>query len=125
MKITDKEVLKELKTVRCFDLEESLRTYPDDEVEGRSEMQMLADECSYILGNYAEYGHVFHEDLEWARMVLRVTNNGKHIPLWTSTLQPKYRPSDIQNARNVINEHKRLKNLMKRLNAKGYYGKWI
>ncbi len=124
MIITDKEVLKELNRVKCFDLDESLETYPEDERDGRSDMQMLADECSYILSNYEEDGHLFCESLESARETIRVTKNGKQIPLWSSTLKPKYRPSDITLAREIINEHRRLQNPMKRLNAKGFYGKW-
>ena len=124
MKITDKEALKELKRVNSFDLDEDISTYPEDERDGRSDMQVLADECSYILSNYEEDGHVLCIDLELAKETIRETKNGKQIPLWSSTLQPKYRPSDITCARSVINEHRRLKNLMKRLNAKGFYGRW-
>lgn len=124
MNITDKEVLKELKRVMSFDLEESVRTYPDDERDDRSDMQILADECSYILSNFKEDGHVLCEDLERAKEIIRETKNGKQIPLYASTLKPKYKQYDIQIARDTINEHKRLQNLMKRLNAKGFYGRW-
>ena len=124
MKITDKDALKELKRVRSFELEESLDTYPENERDGRSDMQMLADELSYILSNYSEDGHVLCDDLERAKEIIRETQNGKVMPLWSSSLKPKYRPSDIQIARDAINEYRRLKNCMKRLNAKGIYGKW-
>lgn len=124
MKITDKDVLKELKRVNSFDLDEDMKSYPEDERDGRSDMQMLADEVSYILSCYYEGGHVHCESLEESKRIIRETKNGKQIPLWTSTLKPVYKPSDIQIARDCINEHRRLQNLMKRLNKKGFYGKW-
>lgn len=124
MTITDAEVLKELKKVRCYELEESLEEYPEDERDGRSDFQMLADECSYILSCYDESGHCYCEDLEESKEILRETKNGKVIPLYKTTLTPVYSKSRIENARNTINQHKRLQSLMKRLNDKGYFGKW-
>lgn len=124
MKIADKDALKELKRVKSFDLDEDMQSYPEDERDGRSDMQILADEVSYILSCYTEDGHVFCEALEMAKETIKETKNGKVIPFWSSSLKPKYRPSDIENARNIINEHKRLKSCMKRLNEKGFYGKW-
>ena len=124
MNITDKEVLKELKRVRSGELEDSVFDYPENERDGRSDMQVLTDELSWILSNFKEDGHVLCEDLEEAREILRETKNGKVIPLWESTLKPIYSKSRIQTCRDTINEYNRLQNLMKRLNAKGFYGKW-
>ncbi len=124
MKITDNAVLKELKRVRSCDLDEYVLTYPEDEKDGRSDMQILADECSYILSCYEEEGHVFFEDLWSAKKMLRETKNGKVIPLWTHSLKPMYSKSQIESARATVNEHKRLQSLMKRLNANGFYGRW-
>lgn len=123
MNITDKNVLKELKRVKSYELEESLATYPDDERDGRTDVQMLADECSYILSNFSEDGHVLCDELERAKEIIKETKNGKQIPL-RMDLKPIYRPSDIQNARDIINEHRRLQSCMKRLNQQGVYGRW-
>lgn len=125
MKITDTEVLKELKRVKSFDLDEDLETYPEDERDGRTDLQMLADEVSYILSCYQEDGHVLCESLEESKEILRRTKNGKVIPLWKSTLKPVYRESQIQMSRDIINEHRRLQNLYKRLQARGLRGKWL
>lgn len=124
MIIADKRVLRELKRVKSFELEESLLTYPECERDGKSDMQMLADECSYVLSNFEEEGHVLFDDLERAKEIIKETKNGKEMPLWASTLRPKYRPSDIQCARDTINEHRRLKACMKRLNEQGFFGRW-
>lgn len=124
MKITDKEVLKELKRARSGELWESLDSYPEDERDDRTDMQMLADECSYILSCFDEDGHALHDDLQEAKEIMRETKNGKTIPLWRESLTPVYSKSRIETARASINEHRRLKSLMARLNDNGYYGKW-
>lgn len=124
MIITDKEVLKEIKRVRSGVLWESINAYPDDERDGRSDMEFFADEVSYMISCIHENGHSWCDDAEWAREVLRETKNGKVMPLWPESLQPIYRQSDIQIARDIINENRRLENCLKRLNKNGYYGKW-
>lgn len=124
MKITDKQVLKELKRVRSCELDMSLETYPEDEREGRSDAQVVADEISYILSCFDEDGHVLCDDLEESRRILRETKNGKVIPLWTQSLTPMYSKSRIESCRDCINEYNRLKNYMKRLNAQGIRGYW-
>ena len=124
MNITDKEVLKELNRTRSGELWCRIEDYPDEERDGRSDYQILADELSWLLDNFQEAGFCLCEDLEEAREILRETKNGKVIPLWQSSLKPMYSPSRIQSCRDIINEYNRLKNLSKRVHAKGYYGKW-
>lgn len=125
MKITDTEVLKELNRVNSFDLDEDLETYPEDERDGRTDLQMLADEVSYILNCYQEDGHFLCESLEESKEILRITKNGKVIPLCKSTLKPAYRESQIRTSKDIINEHRRLQNLYKRLQARNLRGKWL
>jgi hypothetical protein len=124
MNITDKEVLKQLKIVRSYELEESVRSYPEDERDGRSDMQILADETSWRLSLYTEGGTSTGEDYEEAKEILQETKYGKVIPLNRYTLKPKYSPSRIQSAKDSVNEYRRLCSLMDRLNKKGFYGKW-
>lgn len=124
MNITDKEVLKQLKIVRSYDLEESIREYPEDERDGRSDMQFLADEVSYRLSLYTEGGTCTGDDYEEAKRILRETENGKVTPLNRYTFKPKYSPHQIQNARDTVNEYRRLRSLMDRLEKKGFYGRW-
>ena len=124
MNITDKTVLSELKRIRCCELNESIDGYPEDERDGRSDMQVFADELSWILSNYAESGHSLNDDLEQSKEILRETKNGKVMPLWKESLTPVYRQSQIQSARNTINEHMRLQNALKRLHEKGIRGQY-
>ena len=119
MIITDKEVLKELKRVRCMDLEESIETLPEDEVNGRSDKRVLQDELEYLLSLYDEGGTCHSEDLERARDLIKETRGGK-IPCYnTFPPTPKYSPvrlkMELEKARNTVNEYNRLKSLQKRL----------
>ena len=123
MKITDKEVLRQLKIVRCSDLEESIRTFPEDEVDGKSDMEILKNELDYLLSLYEEGGTVHSEDLEQAREFIRETKNGKVIPCYnTIPPTPKYSVTrlklELDRAKNTINEYNRLMSLQKRLSGK-------
>lgn len=124
MKITDKVALAELKKVNSCLLYDTVNDYPDDERDGRSDLEFLADEVSWHLSCYNEDGHYWKEDLEEAKEILKETKNGKVIPLFTDTLKPVYSSWKIDMAKEQIKEYRRLVNCMKRLNAKGYYGRW-
>lgn len=123
MKITDKVALAELKKVKSNELYETIKDYPDDERDGRSDLQFLADEVSYQISCFNEDGHNWNEDLTEAKEILKETKNGKVIPYYPN-LQPKYRSWQIDNAKALISEYRRLLNCLKRLNSKGYYGRW-
>lgn len=125
MTITDNEVLKELKKVRCAYLQEDIDNYPDDERDDRSDMQFFADEVSYILSNYMEEGNSLHEDLELSKSILNRTKYGKIVPLDSASLKPIFRPHQIQTSKDMVNEFNRLKNLYKRLEDKGFKGQWM
>lgn len=124
MKFTDSKALKELDRVGSAELDEDISTYPENEREGRSDLQMLADEVSYIISLYNENDTCHNEDLAMARSILRRTKYGKQIPLRKDNLKPIYRESDILGAKWTVNEYNRLVACMKRLNKAGYYGKW-
>lgn len=123
MKITDEKALKELKRVASHELEWLLRDYPQEEVGDRSDLQMMADEVSYMLDCYAEDGNLRHVALKKAYMVKDRTKNFTTIPL-DGNLKPVYRGIELQFSKGVIDEHKRLMELQGRLNAMGIYGQW-
>ena len=127
MKLTDKNVLKWLKAINCLELEEHIDYISESEVEGRNDIQVFTDELSYCISNYNEDGHIWHDDLERSKELLRETKQGTVIPYDSKTLKPKsgYRPSDIAIAKNVVNEYKRMLYRYKQLNKLGYYGKWL
>lgn len=103
-----------------------IESYPEDELDDRSEIQLFTDELSYAISNYNEDGHVWHDDLVESRRLLQETKNGKVIPLDPRTLKPRngYRPSDIESAKYVVNEYKRMVYRYDRLKKAGYIGYW-
>lgn len=119
MKITDKEVLRQLKIVRCIDLEENIRNLPEDEVNGRTDLQILIDELEYLLSLYEESGTCHSEDLEQAKDFLKETKHGKDIPFkYLMSYSKTGIDNKIKDAKDCINEYNRLRRLEKRLTTK-------
>lgn len=127
MKLTDKTAIQMLKKARLIEVEENIYNYPENERDGRNDLQMLADETGYVYSCYFEDGHVFHDDLIDCKRKLSETKYGKVIPLNPVTLKPKYgyMKSDIQTCKDCVNEFKRTERLVKRLEKLGYYSKWL
>lgn len=119
MKFKDKEALKQLKIINHYELNESIATFPENERDGRNDLQILFDEASYFLEMYDD-DTIFYEALEDAKSFMKETKNGKVIPCWHTFLPvPKYSIIELKNrtndAKNTINEYKRLKNGVNRL----------
>lgn len=111
MKLTDKEAKKILKRANCYDLEYNIETYPEDERDGKTDLEILRDELDYLVDLYDDDGNIYSEDLEIAREILRETKNGKVMPCYGDTLIPKYYKSQVSSARRTVNEYRRLKRL--------------
>ncbi len=126
MTLTNKQAINIYNRLKCYDLVESIDEYPEDERDGRSDMQILADEISYFKSCFEEDGHCLNYDLIEARKKLRITENGKRIPFDINTLKAKkgYFPYDIEWAKRTVAEYKQLGYYIKRLNSLGYYGHW-
>lgn len=60
---------------------------------------------------YEEDGTTFSESLYEAKEIRRETRNFKSMPLWRESLTPKYRESQLIDAKNVLNEYRRLKKI--------------
>ena len=117
--------MKELKTVRCYELEESLNSYPVEEIGDKSEVQILTEEVEYRLSLY-EGDTCTGEAYEEAIKFICETKNGKIIPCYkTLPPVPKYSKMEfkrrLEESKEIVNERKRLVSLMNRLNKKGYF----
>lgn len=121
MKLTDKEAIKALRKVRCYDLEMMIDNYPEDERDGRTDWEMIANEAGWLLDAFNEYDNANHEALEEARECMRRTKNGKEMPLNVVTLKPAYKNYEICDARNLINMYNRLTRFVQRLKRMGLY----
>lgn len=123
MKFTDTEAIGMLKKVRSIDLELHIEALEPDEVDGRTDLQVLYDEAEYLLELYFEDGNVFYDDYHTAKSLLAKTKGGKLIPISIETFRPKdgYSPRDIEAAKESVNVVGRIGRLVKRLEKLGCY----
>ena len=126
MNITDEKAKQILKKVDSLILMEAIDEYPENERDGRTDLEFIADEISYQISCFNEDGHDWKDDLADARRKLRETKNGKFIPIDPTTFKPKYGYyySDIMNAKALVAEYKRLVNALKKLQKSDIYGFW-
>jgi len=122
MRFTDETAIKLEQKARNTNLSYHLESLTDEDREDRSDMQILADECSYLVELYEEDGNTYNDELFMARKLLRETKYGKVIPLDIETFRPKrgYDRRSIQDAKEVVNEYNRLKRLFNKLSDMGY-----
>lgn len=121
MKLTDQEAIKALKKVRVWDLEQMIEDYPEDERDGRSDWDMIANEAGWLLDALNEDGNANHDALLEAREIIRDTKNGTvfHGLLTSAQLQRElYR---VQDARDLINMYNRLVRFVNKLKGMGLY----
>ncbi len=115
MNITDQNTKRILKKLRSYELEDRISDYPEEERDGRSDMEMLESELDWYIDNLEDDGCSSHEALEEAKEILRKSRHGKEIPPNIYTGKPMWRENDIQEAKNIVNEYNRLKRLQKKL----------
>lgn len=126
MNITDEKARQILKKIDSSILMETIDGYPEDERDGRSDLEFVADEISYQISCFNEDGHDWKDELEEARTRLRKTKNGKIIPLDPQSLKPiyGYYPYQLEGAKALVAEYKRLVNALKKLQKADIYGFW-
>lgn len=113
MRITDKEAIRLLKRANSPDLEGHVATYPEEERDGQSDLDIVLYELDYLVDMYENGGTVYSEDLEGALKIMEDTHNGKSIPLLLPEFEFKYAPQEVINAKSIVQEYKRLKKLLK------------
>ena len=121
MKLTDQEAIKALKKVRVYDLEQMISDYPEDERDGRSDWDMIANEAGWLLDALNEDENANHEALLEARQVIRETRNGTVFPGSLTSVQLKTWEYRVQDARDFINMYNRLVRFVKKLKGMGLY----
>lgn len=121
MKLTDKTAIKALKKVRIYDLERMLEDYPQDEVDGRSDWEMIANEAGWLLDALNEDGNANHDALMDARELIRDTKNGTVFRGLLTSAQLERCRMEVQDARDFINMYNRLKTFVKKLKGMGLY----
>ena len=119
MKLTDTAAIKALKKVHILELEEMISDYPENERDGRSDWDMVANEAGWLLDSYNSQDTARHDDLEEARDILSKTRYGK-VTYLTFSGKP-YSDYEVQNAKDRVNEYNRLARFVARLKKMGLY----
>lgn len=115
MKFTDKEALKIFKSIKCYELKESIESYPEDERDGKTDLIIIRDEIDYYAYMFEEVDGVFKGSLEESREILRKTNNGKTCRILLPSLKSEYQPYEIERAKRTVSEYRQIKRLQKKL----------
>ena len=121
MKLTDVEAIKALRKVRCYDLEMMIADYPEDERDGRTDWDMIANEAGWLLDAFNEDENANHEALLEARQIIRDTKNGTVFPGLLTSAQVKSWGIRVQDARDLINMVNRLARFVQKLKGMGLY----
>lgn len=111
MKITDKKALSLIRRANCLGVTYNIESFPEEERNGSSDIEIVRDEIAYFVDMYEEDGNVYYYDLQEARRILRETSNGKYIPI-TPDYRLKYSKADIKRAKNEVNRYRRLKRIL-------------
>ena len=107
MKLTDMEAIKALKKARVLELEDMLSDYPESEVDGRTDWEMIANEAGWLLESCESDCTSRSDDLAEARAIVRQHEGRK--------------PLEVQTARDTINEYNRLVRFVARLKKRGLH----
>ena len=121
MKLTDAEAIKALKKVRCYDLEERLSDYPEEERDGRTDWDMIANEAGWLLDSFHDDSCANYEALEEAKELVRGTKNGTVFPGLLTSIQLQSYRIKVQDARDLINMVNRLARFVQKLKGMGLY----
>ena len=118
MILTDKTATDLIKKADSAELEYRIHIMTDEDREGRTDIEILMDEIDWLLYLYSEDSDSsYWFDLKEARSLIRKTDDGKRIPISIETFRPLkgYAPHDIENARQIIAEYKRIKAVANKL----------
>ena len=113
MKVTDPKVKRLLARANSEALWSHIDAYPDDEIEGLTEMGVFIDELEYLIWLYEEDGNVFYDDLQLSETILKETHNGTTMPVILPEFKFKYSKQEVEDAKETVNEYRRLKRILK------------
>lgn len=121
MKLTDAEAIKALKKVRCYDLEERISDYPEEERDGRTDWEMIANEAGWLLDSFHDDSCANYEALEEAKQVLRETNYGKVYHGLLTSVELTTWQFKVKDAKDFVNMVNRLTRFVQKLKGMGLY----
>ena len=113
MIIKDPEARKVLKRANSEIIDEMVDSYPEDEIDNKSDLEIVLDEISYLVWKYEDDGTIQYEDLSFSKQVIKETDNGKSMPVLLPDFKFKYTKQEVQDAIDTVAEYKRLKKILK------------
>lgn len=115
MIITDKSLKKLVKSIKCYEVKESIESYPEQERGDKTDLEIIRDEVEYFIYMFEEVDGAFKDDLDHSREILRKTHNGKTIPIDIRSFKPIYPSWRIDQAKRTVSEYKQLKRILIKL----------
>lgn len=112
MKLTNPEAIKALKKANILELTEMVAEYPESDVDGRSDWDMIANEAGWLLDSFRSGDTSRSDDLQEAREFIRDYQKG--------IIQRRYCYT-IEDARRTVNEYNRLVRFVAKLKGMGLY----
>lgn len=104
MKIKDKDVIRMIKRVRSYELEELIEIYPQEECEGYDDYDVLFEQLEFLMSKYSRSGNNQRDELDRAREIIKEGTEG----------------FEVFEAWEVVNEYNRLKRLYNKLKEEFY-----
>ena len=116
MELKDNKLKKLDDNANSVILDDNIRETPLYMLDGITEKEFIYNEVSYILELFDEgYDTIFGADLLDAKELIKKTNNGTRFEGLLTSKELKDKQREIEVARDIINEYKRLKRLEKQL----------
>lgn len=109
MQITDKRVIRILSRIKNAWCVEDVETFPEDERNGQSDMDILKDEIYYIIERFEDSEGALGSEYAEALEIMKKTKNGKVMPYTFPDFEPLYEQYEVNDAKALIAEYKQLK----------------
>ena len=121
MKFTDKEAINCLKKARSPRLEELIEEIDkSEEYENETDLRILYFETMYLCELFMEEDTLSRNEYLKAKKIMRETENGKCMPLDPATFKARYSTQQVSDAKELVNEVRRLRRLSDALCIKVY-----
>ena len=116
MELKDNKLKKLVDNANSGALYDNIREISIELLDGITEKEIVYDEVFHLLELYNEgYDTIFGADLLDAKELIKKTNNGTRFEGLLTSKELKHKQREVEDAREIINEYKRLERLEKQL----------
>lgn len=114
MIITDKKAKAIYNKILCPEVQESIDTFPDDERDGKTDMQIVMDEIAYFIEMFESDGTIYNDCLTEAKDIQSRSGNFTNYPIYLPSFQPVFSENQINDAKATLKQYKQLKDYYKK-----------